>query len=292
MIEMVDKKGKSRGQEGIEVLGNLKSTISASTIGLARSFLSGQSNRELSKNTISGLNGLGKLETLSCFPTRNLAQMEDYREYPTRKLIHSNKLHGISMDHSNNHVEESNNELSNFLDCLNFITLPQSSACQKLGSYSKSISTQKCTQNDILPGSCSGEQEHYDGEDIFILLSSRGEVENEIDFLKIETTLVPATYSGPSSTESDNQLDSQFSPLIYTDLSNRSTFNFVPNFEHSIAYLDQWQELQESYVEKVWKDNLNIAQSPQAINESPIGNTFTTLQLIAVQRLKSILNHL
>ncbi|RKF81356.1 hypothetical protein GcM3_036009 [Golovinomyces cichoracearum] len=289
---MVDKKGESRGKEGIEVLGNLKSTISASTIGLARSFLSGQSSRELSENTISGLNGLGKLEISSCFPTRNLAQMEDYREYPSLKLVESNKLHGISMDHSKNHIEESNNELSNFLYCPNLITLPQSSACQKQGSYNKSISTQRCTQDDIFPSSYSGEQEHCDGGDICILLSSRGEVENEIDFLKIETTLVSATDSGPSTTDSDNRIDSQFSPLIYTDLSNRSTFNFVPNFEHSVAYLDQWQELQESYVEKVWRENLNIAQSSQAIIESSIVNTSTTLQSIAVQRLKSILNHL
>ncbi|TQS35647.1 hypothetical protein Golomagni_03928 [Golovinomyces magnicellulatus] len=282
---MADVKGKNRGQEGAEMLGNLKSTISASAIGLARSFLSGQSSRELSKNTISGLNGLGKLEASSSLPIRNLAPMEENGEYPILKLIHNNNLHGISIDHSKKKIEELNNGLSNFSDCHDFITLPQSSACQKQASYSKSISTQRCTRNDILPSSYSGEQEPCDGEDVCTLLSSRGEVENEIDFLKIETTLVSTTDSGPSSTNSDNRTDSQLSPLIYTELSNLGTLDFVPNFEHSVAHLDQWHELQESYVEKVWRDYLNIAQSSQAINESLNGNKFMTPQLIAVQRL-------
>ena len=307
-----NEKGKSRATpqetEELDSLNgpsnspSLFSRITASATGLTRSTFTPPSANELSNQVATTLGSSGKGQALGSNGTGSSAYAESSRSAQPAFDGQASRARpaGLRTEHHEQHIRQSENEFSSFLDGINSFAPSENLSTTSDGrledAWEKSQVLPRL-HDSRFPQRTVHEQETRDGEDVRAILSSLMDLE-EFESPPIDDE----DYDWGLSAEQLTQLRAMTKEIFGPPQPHISAvvehpLNLNPSFEGETVearehWREQWEGVLTRYTDEVWGGLLPLVkQAKQEIEE--LGDEGSAREKpTALRRLEAILGHL
>jgi hypothetical protein len=301
-------KGRAKSDEDADK-GQLEpsmiSRVAASATGLTRSAFATPNGNELNERAVAALAEKGHVGQSSS-SGRNSASAESSKA--PQKLQQANPSNAFRIGHSEDHVRQSENEFSSFLDSIDSFTSSEDTgqghfASNGLGddlgeAWTRSEPAPVLPSQRPIYGNVD-EQQSRDGEDVLALLSENGAMEETF-----EPSPEDENTDWGLSAEQLQQLRAMTKDLFpsveaHGTIDPNHPLNLVPNFDTrgqalavSESLREQWDGVLNRYTDEVWGDLLPLVKEARKDVENLRNDPSSIEQPKALRRLGAILGHL
>jgi hypothetical protein len=308
-------KGKSRAppQEAEEATSpnepsnsqSLSSRITASATGLTRSAFTAPTANELSNQATTALTNSGKGQSIGSNSNGGSAWAESSKTAQQTSHGQASRAGsaGLRAGHHEQHIQQSENEFSSFLDAIDSFT-PSENLGATSGRGLEDVLEEDAWErpqssnlhNWRAPERTVAEQEARDGEEVLAILSSPAGLE------ELEAPLEDQDYDWGLSQEQLMQIRAMareifHPPEPHASVATNHPLNLSPSFEGETMearehWREQWEGVLTRYTDEVWGGLLPLVkQARQEIEE--MGNEGSMKEKpTALRRLESIMGHL
>ena len=302
-------KGPAEGESEADIAQpgkqpSLISRVAASARGLTRSTFAIPDSNDLSERAAAALR-----EKPSGGQSSNSGSSLAESSQVPPKVHRASSVSGFRTGHNEDHVRQSENQFSSFLDGIDSFTPSEESghghfASGRLeddfeGSWRRAqYPRSPPTQNHIY-GSIA-EQRNQDGEDVLVILSQKGNMDDTF-----EPSPEDENYNWGLSAEQLQQLRAMtmdlFPPVqMYGTVHPDHPLNLNPDFEHipghsslgDQGWREQWDGVLNRYTDEVWGDLLPLVKEARKEVEDRRSDSSSTKEPKALRRLGAILRHL
>jgi hypothetical protein len=279
---------------------SLFSRITASATGLTRSTFLAPTANELSNQAATALADSGKGQSQSSSSNGSSAWAESSKTAQQTNQCQSSGTGsaGLRTGHHEQHVQQSENEFSSFLDGMDSFTPPENvalSSDRKLeDAWHRS---QVAPRGSTAPERSVAQQESRDGDEVLAILSSPRELEEDF-----EPPQDDQEYDWGLSKEQLIQLRAmtkEIFPLPETHVSVAADhpLNLNPSFEGELVearerWREQWEDVLTRYTDEVWGGLLPLVKQAREEIEGMGEGDAAKEKPTALRRLEAILGHL
>ncbi len=295
------EKGKSRAlpDEAPDGAQNpsMLSQLTTSVRGLARDALAAPSTSEL-HSTAAAILGSGKGQSSINGGSGGSAWAES-----SKSSHHQNQTsgsHALRTGHTQDHVAQSEQEFSSFLDGTNTLTAPEDSIHPSLVDPD-SASGDRDAHHKLsipFPTLSVAEQESRDGAEVSAMLSG----DSREQFEAPENDIPQESYDWGLTPEATARLREITKDLLppppqHPGVSSQSKLNLVPKIDdvlletNGVGWKEQWEDVLTRYADEVWGGLLPLVkQAKMEIEETK--DNMPPANSSAIRRLQAILGHL
>ncbi|KAE9372209.1 hypothetical protein N431DRAFT_439315 [Stipitochalara longipes BDJ] len=286
---------------------SLFSRITASAAGLTRSTFTAPTANELSNQTATTLATSGKGQALNNHNGGSSAWAESSKAAASQGehgQANGAGSAGLRNRHHDQHIQQSENEFSSFLDGIDsftpsegFVTSADTGLEDVLGEDGRKRSQASYLHNSKGQQRTVAEQETRDGEDVLALLSSPAGLEDEF-----EDPLEDEDSDWGLSSEQLIQIRAMAKEIFppqepHIKVAVDHPLNLNPSFEGEMIearehWREQWDGVLTRYTDEVWGGLLPLVkQAKQEMKEMGSEGTIKE-KPTALRRLEAILGHL
>jgi hypothetical protein len=306
-------KGKSRANPQAESEPNasnepsssssLFSRVTASATGLTRSTLSTPTTNELHKQAASALSNSGKGQSLSGGGSGSSVWAESSK---TAHAVNNAQdggtgSAGLRTGHHDQHIQQSENEFSSFLDGIDSFKPSENLGITSEGiledTWERSHATSQIYETRVSERTVA-EQETQDGEEVLAILSSPVGLSDEFEAPLDDQE----DYDWGLSAEQLSQLRGMMKDILpplepHLGVSAEHPLNLNPNLKGETMearehWREQWEGVLTSYTDEVWGGLLPLVkQARQEMEEMRVDGPVSE-KPTALRRLEAILGHL
>ncbi|CAG8951568.1 hypothetical protein HYFRA_00007484 [Hymenoscyphus fraxineus] len=300
------------------------SRIAASASGLSKGAFSAPTSKEISDTTNSALSNSGKGPSSSARGGGNSSWEESSKQAQTQPQTSGNATGNFRLGHSELHVNESEQEFSNFLDGIDsFTPSEQPTSSEKIergvnDAFEYAWARSQVASAAHIPApapvalSSVEEQESRDGEAVLAILSDPNSFDEQFEEPQDDTvTNQNWGLSEKQIVELRAMTKDLFSPFephgavpLDHPLNLRPSFGadamgqvngygvHDPNIESTEEWREQWEGVLTRYADEVWGDLLPLVKEARKEVEELLDAPPAVEQTKALRRLGAILGHL
>jgi len=279
---------------------SLFSRITASATGLTRSTFSAPTANELSNQAATAFAGSRKGQSLSSNSDGSSAWAESSKTAQQTNQGQSSGTGsaGLRTGHHEQHVQQTENEFSSFLDGIDSFTPSENVALiSDRGLEDAWYRSQVAPRRSIVPERSVAQQESRDGGEVLAILSSPRELDQEF-----EPPQDDQEYDWGLSKEQLIQLRAMTKEIFplpepHVGMAADHPLNLKPNFkgepvEAREHWREQWESVLTRYTDEVWGGLLPLAKQAREEIEGMGEGEAVKEKPMALRRLEAILGHL
>jgi hypothetical protein len=280
------------------------SRITASASGLTRSVFTSPNNNE---SAISALSSSGKGNSSTPLANGSSAWAESSK---TSQQSHQQAggSAGLKAGHSEEHVRQSEEEFSSFLDGIDSFSASGPSGTIGVDSYkdigstwgeawarAQTIEAHEVTASTPRSGEVV-EQEKKDGQEVLDLLSSPGWINHELEPPSGDEDT--EGYDWGLSHDQISQIRAMTQhlkvPEAHSACGIENPLNLIPNLdaEGRVQWIEQWEGVLTRYADEVWGGLLPLIKEARKEIEEIQHDGTVSEKPTALRRLEAILSHL
>lgn len=304
-----DDEAASQAQPDGPQDSSMASRVAASAAGLARSAFASPNQNELNQSAAAALSNSGKGQASSTGGSSAWAETSRTSQQPTFQTSSSN---AFRPSQNEEHIRQSENEFSSFLDGIDSFTPSQDSGAGHPEGLDVGFGAAWTQSQDRLnlapPGPAEYqtvvEQERHDGEEVLAILSAPGEVNDPFeappeDDENYDWGLTPEQLSKLRAMTKDILPP----PEPHQAIAPSNQLNLVPHTDDTDfinassqaavdVWRDQWEGVLTRYADEVWGGLLPLVrEARKEVEEMQSGEPQTT-EPKALRRLGAVLGHL
>jgi len=307
-------KGRARGDEDgdkgqPDEQPSMLSRVAASATGLTRSAFASPNNNELNERAAAALADSGKGQVGQAFSSSGSSAWAESSKAPQQNIGQASSASSFRVGHNEEHIRQSENEFSSFLDGIDSFTPSEDAAVghfaigglgDDLGeAWRRSVPASNLPSHKPVYGSVA-EQQALDGEEVLAILSQNGTMGETF-----EPPQEDENYDWGLSAEQLSQLRAMtkdlFPPIqAHGAIDPDHPLNLAPNFESAYGqplegsdeWREQWDGVLNRYTDEVWGGLLPLVKEARQEVEDLRNNPSSTEQPKALRRLGAILGHL
>jgi hypothetical protein len=290
---------------------SMLSRVAASARGLTRSAFIAPTSNELNDRAAAALANAGKGQSSAGSGTGSTA-WADTSQIPQPSTFQAGGSNAFKTGHNEEHVRQSENEFSSFLDGIDSFTPSKNfGVAQDLGDqkmqFSQAWEQAGIRQDARFRSTTVAEQESRDGEDVLALLSESGAVENQFEAPPDHEE----DFDWGLTVEQLSKLQAITKELFpppepHGNISVGNPLNLAPNFDPSESSMyshfsaksstehwrEQWEGVLTRYTDEVWGNLLSLVKEARKEVEEMRDGASASTQPKALRRLETILGHL
>lgn len=283
---------------------SMLSRIAASASGLTRSAFTAPNNNE---SAVAALANSGKGNSSSNSGTGSSAWAESAKSSQP-SYAQAGGVASVKVGHSEEHVRQSEEEFSSFLNGIDSFSLSEPSGNIGVDSYKDIGSTwgeawaraqtveAKEVVNPDLTSREVAEQEALDGQGVLDLLSSPGWISQEYEALPED--VAPEEYDWGLTQDQISQIRAMTrhleppEPHAAKDVDH--PLNLIPNLsvERRAKWIERWDSVLTRYADEVWGGLLPLVKEARKEVEAMQVDGTISGDPTALRRLQAILGHL